>query len=762
MTPSVPAMGPTDGRSSGRASSLERGVLLLLAFLALLYAFLAGLRAVFDTDLGWQMATGRWVAQHHAIPSVDVFSYTAQGQPWIYPVGAGLVFYIAYLVGGYTLISWIGALACVLAVALLMRRGSAVGAGIVILAVPLVALRTTPRADMFTVVLFAAFLSLLWENYQTGHAPLWLLPLLMVAWVNLHTGFVAGIGLVLAYVGAELLETLFLGERPVAVQRLRRASGWLLCAGIATLVNPWGWGIYRALIVQQRALGQQQALITEWSSVPMSWSAFSGAFSMRQTEGTIYLLLAVALVAAVIALLRAKLGAALWLLGAMYPAVRYVRMGALFACVVVVVGGWVLSGELARDWIRPARARSIVAWAAVVCLALLTSVRCFDLVTDRQFRGDSLTTFGVGLGWWFPQGAAEFIEREKLPGEIFNTYNEGGYFTWRLGPERQDYIDGRALPFGPALLRRHNQLLQESPDSALWQQEASRYHLNTILLPLGRFDVQLVPLQEFCSSRVWRPVYLDEISIILVRRTLETEELIQRFPVDCATAPLPVRPPAGSGAKTFNAWANAASVLVALGRNSEALAATENALSAFPGSAFPHRMRAKLLFAMGRLNDSEQDYLTAIAIEPSERNWEELAESYRERGRMADATTAMHHAADVSAKPYLVLLRLGYLHVRLGQADEALKTFDEASRRTPWGFKPADDPAFAFMLAQGRSGAWEAFGDLGKSTSYEEEAARLAPDAPEPWLRLAKLYARSGRVQDANRAKEHAAELEKH
>jgi hypothetical protein len=28
----------------------------------------------------------RWLVEHHEIPSVDHFSYTAQGQPWIYPV----------------------------------------------------------------------------------------------------------------------------------------------------------------------------------------------------------------------------------------------------------------------------------------------------------------------------------------------------------------------------------------------------------------------------------------------------------------------------------------------------------------------------------------------------------------------------------------------------------------------------------------------------------------------------------------------------
>ncbi len=131
---------------------------------ALAYALLAGLRTVMDYDLGWQMATGRWVAQHRQIPSTDVFSYTAQGQPWIYPVGAGLLFYAAYLVGKYALLTWLGAAACVGTVALLIWRRSAIAAALAILAIPVIVLRTGPRAEMFTVVLFAAFLTVLWQS----------------------------------------------------------------------------------------------------------------------------------------------------------------------------------------------------------------------------------------------------------------------------------------------------------------------------------------------------------------------------------------------------------------------------------------------------------------------------------------------------------------------------------------------------------------------------------------------------------------------
>jgi len=741
-----------------------RNLFVALAAVVLVYAFLAGLRTVSDFDLGWQLATGRWIAQHHNVASVDVFSYTAKGEPWIYPVGAGLFFYAAYLLGGYTLISWIGALACVAAVALLLRRGTVVSAAIAIFAIPLIAVRTPPRADMFTVILFAAVLSILWENYRTGNALLWLLPLLMLAWTNLHFGFAAGLGLIGAYVTLELIE-MATGElrRASALERLRGAAGWLLCAVLATLANPWGWGIYRALLRQQRANAQQQFWIMEWASVPLRWGVVANSLSPRQTGGAIYVLLAIAVLASVVALLRAQLGAAVLLLGAIYPAVRYVRMGAIFACVVVVVGGDVLHEEMRRvaSWIKPRRARFVIATIAVAAFTALAGVRCFDLATNLHYaQGTEESTFGPGLGWWFPRRAAEFIVDEKLPTEVFTTYDEGGYLVWKLGPGRRDYIDGRDTLFGVPRIQRMDRLLQAAPDSDLWKEESSRYNINTVIFPLGRFDgIDLVRLRDWCASRVWQPVYLDEVSAVFVRRKAETEELIRRFPVNCQTAPIPSRSQEAGRAEAFNEWANAAAVLASLGRNSEALTAASNGLSSFPDSAFLHWLRGNVLFTLGRYDESEQEYLTAVSLEPNEITWDALAETYQKRGRLPEALDAMQHAARLSRWPRQPFLNLGYMYLATGQPVEALKALDEAVRSAPDNVKTADNTGrFDIMLAQGRSAAWDALGDLGKATSYQEEAARLAPNAPRVWGRLAWLYDRQRRTEDANRAREHAAE----
>ncbi|MFZ0313458.1 MAG: tetratricopeptide repeat protein [Candidatus Korobacteraceae bacterium] len=767
MTFSLAVENPDPQQLSGGEASFQRRLYLILTFLALIYAFLAGLRTVQDFDLGWQMATGRWVIQHHHVPSVDVLSYTMHGQPWMYPVGCGIVFYLAYLLGGYALISWIGAAACVGSVALLLRRGSAAGAAIAILAVPLIAARTTPRADMFTIVLFAAFLSLLWENYQTGKARLWLLPLLMVAWVNLHFGFASGLALVVAYVAAVLLEGIFGAERrQAALQKLRRASPWLLATGLATLVNPWGWSIYHGLLVEQRAYAQGQLWINEWAPVRINWANISRSLLLRQTTATIYLLFAICLVAAAAALLRAHWAAAVLLLGAMYPAMHAVRMGALFACVLVIAGGpelaWVLGGVGLR--IRPAHTRRLVAGAAAACLAVLAGVRSFDLVTNRHYYSTAdEAVFGAGLCSWFPQRATEFIVQQKLPGEILNTYAAGGFLAWKLGPERGVYIDGRDTLYGPPRLARQSELMFGSPDSATWQDEASRYNINTVVIALARYDgLKPALLRGLCSSTMWRPVYLDEKSAVFVRQSPENEEVIQRSTVDCGTAPLPAPAADESHAEAFNTWSDAAITLAALGRNPEALSAYQKAFAIFPDSAFLHRNYADLLFAMGRMDDSEKEYLLAIKLEPSADTWGALARSYLQRDRMLAGAEAMEHEAQFSPRPFLTLNDLGYLYLSLNQPENALRAFDGAARSTPGGLRAADHGFFEFKVAQGQSAAWNALGNLEKATTYQEEAANLQPNVPQPWRRLAQLYELQGRSADASRAREHAAELSGH
>ncbi len=741
--------------------SFHRRLRVLLCLAALIFALLAGLRTLTDYDLGWQMATGRWIAQHHQIPSTDVLSYTAQGHPWIYPIGSGLLFYAVYLLGGYALLSWLGAVVCAGSVALLLRRGSLFTVALAILAVPLIAARTGPRADMFTVLLFAAFLSLIWQHHETGRAHLWLLQVLMIAWGNLHLGLAAGLALLGGYVLVECLEMLQLAQRKAALQRLQRAWPWLAATAAATAVNPWGLRVYQKMLgfMAPMAAPGQSVSIAEWAPVKLSWTGAVAGLSLRGPDFFLLLLMAAAL-AVPVALWRRQFGEAVFLIGAAYLGTRHVRFEGLFAVVVVVIGGAVFTSAW-RAWgqrVGEGRSRLILATFLCCLLLLLTGIWSADLITNRtHLMATDTATFGTGLSWWFPEGAAAFIERENIPGRVFNNYDEGGYIAWRLGPERLDSVDGRGDPFGPELIERSSSLMASLPDSSEWQSEADRYGINAIIVPLGRYDaLQFFPLlRQFCSNETWRPVYLDEVSAVFVRRTPQTEALIQRSQIDCASAPLPVNSTARSGSKAFNQWANAASLLSALGRKSEAFEATTQALAIFPDSAYVHFLRGQLLAEFGKPQDAESQFLTASSLAPKPVIWATLAGMYEREGRVSEAIAAWEHVADLSPDPYLPLLSIGFDYLSENRPREALKAFDRSEGSAPAAMK--QDASLRGNLAHGRAMAWKALGDLKQAVSFEEETLRLTPGSTDDWLELAQLYELEGRTGDAQQARERAA-----
>src|SRR6266542_3858944 len=227
----------------------RRTLRLMVPALAIVYAALACLRTVGDFDTGWHLATGRYLLQHRAVPSTDVLSYTSPGAPWHYPPFGGALLYSIFHWFGYAGLSWFSALAAALLAAYLVWRatpGARLAAGVLLtLAVPSLAYRLTPRADLFTTLFFAVFLAELWRFHRGQRARLWLLPAAMLLWVNFHPGFVAGLGLVLAYLVSDMLMLSFRDLRAGARRRLTSAWPWLAATAAAVLVNPWGVGALR-------------------------------------------------------------------------------------------------------------------------------------------------------------------------------------------------------------------------------------------------------------------------------------------------------------------------------------------------------------------------------------------------------------------------------------------------------------------------------------------------------------------------------------
>jgi tetratricopeptide (TPR) repeat protein len=751
-----------------------------LIAIAIVYAFLAGLHTVSETDLGWQMATGRYIVQHRQIPSTTLFTYTVPDSTWIYPPFSGVIFYLLYLIGGYSALSWFSALACTATVALAVWRGGRVTAALAILAVPAIAFRIVPRADLFTTVLFAAVLVLLARHYEGHPVKLWLLPVLMLLWVNFHHGFVAGLALVGAYGFSEGCDLFFADRSAASLARLRRAVPWLFGAAAATIVNPWGLGIYGALARQNKVTQPLTDFIGEWSGVHFNALALRQTLSPRHPASADWWLLAIAVIAILVGVWKMRPGPAILLAGLLYESIQHIRFQAIFAVLVVVLGGSLLP-RLAELFSAPRAAvpdslepqsmplristSPMLGIAIIALFIVFAGVRSYDLVSNRYYlESGQLYFFGPGESWWFPERAMNFLEREHLPVNLFHDYNVGGFLPWRVGPQYPDFADGRFIPFAGAVFAEQKFLLATSPNSPAWREAVNRWNINTIVFSLSRYaGLGSFPLDDYCHSTEWKPVYLDDVSILLVRNRPEYSELLSRLAVRCEMAHF--TPPSSAignswraRAERFNFLMNTASIYYLLSRDADAYSALQEAAQLFPDNSNLHLVTAQLLHSNNRLAEAEQEYLRAIRTQPSDAAWFALARLYNTQNRYPDAAHCINEAIAYSQVPYDRFRSLGHVYLSMNQPQDALAAYDRADRTSPFRTDTTElGKTFNARLAEDRARAFRALNDLSHAVAQQELAVSLIPGDAAAWLAMAELYEAQGNSIGAAVARVRAA-----
>ena len=302
----------------------------------------------------------------------------------------------------------------------------------------------------------------------------------------------------------------------------------------------------------------------------------------------------------------------------------------------------------------------------------------------------------------------------------------------------------------------------EPPDSPAWQQEAETRNINTIIVPLARyFGMTLFPqLHSFCRSQSWRPVYVDEVSAIFVRRTPLTAQLIDRLQLDCEkiSLNLPVDSSAARSSRAkadlFNAWANAGGVLYSLERYPEALAYLDRAQSVFSDNANVHLLRALVFEQMARPADAETEFRISLALEPNDETWFDFGLFYMTQKRYAEAVELFRQSAESSLRPQEMWMMLGQAYLQLHQPQPAMEAFDKAVGSSPFSAEAESlGASFASLVATGRAKAWYQLGDLSQAVTFQEEAVRLAPGDAKLWLGLADLYDAQGRTTLAGQAR---------
>lgn len=435
---------------------------------------IAAIQPVTDPDFWWHVTTGNWILSHHAVPRQDLYTFTVRDHRWITHEWLSEVLMSAlYAVGRLPLLSLtFGAVTSagfLLVYRAIDRRINFVIAGLT-LALGVAAANPIwgPRIQMITFALTA--LTYLWvKRYCEGSSrALFLLPAVILLWVNLHAGFVLGyaiLGLALLVEGGR-----YLLRRPGAMTFPRlRAMAAILAASVAVaIINPNGWDIY-LYPFQTGGSAEQQRLIVEW---------FSPNFQMSQIwafEAMIFLIIGGLALAR-----RIELRQFLLLLLGLGLALHSVRNLSLFMLVAV---------PALADYAQQARERISLRWPRrvpkttpvtfglnvgmiVLVLAIVAAASLPSLVQ----RAD-----GKLVARDFPIKAADFLVQHPPPGHMLNVYGWGGYLIFRLNAQNTSqpvFIFGDAALDGDQLLRDYDHLQSLGQDQA---QLFERYQINWVI-----------------------------------------------------------------------------------------------------------------------------------------------------------------------------------------------------------------------------------------------------------------------------------------
>jgi hypothetical protein len=458
------------------------------------------LSAVLSPDVWWHVRTGLWIVQNHTAPHNGLFSQ----YPWLPWTasnwGYDILLAAAYKVFGLRSLPLASmTLQVLVAVAVyLLARGSrqSFWPAVFLSACAQYAFASVqPQPISCSIILFALELALLLRSRRSADVRrlLWL-PLVFVAWANLHTTFTYGLLVVVLLLVTVAVEEIccrsgltFLEGHVPAMPVLRLAAVTAGCV-IASTFTPYTYRTYGA------------ALKTVTSSA-YHYVGELHAMNFRQPQDYVLLLLAMAVFVALGRLRSRDLFTALLMIFSLTISFAAQRD----RWVVVLVAVAVMADALSSQHPQTGRQSEHGGRWEPLFTAGLTLVVVVTAAAHIPSGRELLLTKTADR---FPVQAADYIRQNKLPQPLFNDYQWGSFLTWYL-PEYPVAIDSRTDLYGDELNVAYSELIN---GYISLEANPSLARARTVLIKRhSGMSNAIASLPQF------RVVYSDELASVLVR-----------------------------------------------------------------------------------------------------------------------------------------------------------------------------------------------------------------------------------------------------
>lgn len=484
----------------------------LMLWILFILLFTMAVRVPVDTDTWWHLRSGDRILDTWEIPKEDTFSFTKNGTEWIdHSWGAQVLLTLSYRVtGGSGKTNDGGVVGLALFTALLGTGGMAfvyrmcagnvyTRAFVMVFGAATAAVFWSPRPQMFSFLLSAVILYLLYLYKFHRRDSLWGIPLLMVLWVNLHSGFAIGFILLFGFMIGEAAANILNPEDAVQWNRLGKVGLVTIVSVLVLSINPYG---PRMMVYPFETAGLQtlNLFIQEWQSpnfkIPQTWPflimlaaiiTFAGATQKRMAWSDISLTAGTVLLA-------------LW-------AGRNI---AVFAVAATPALSRLVNAYLEeRGWhLRPMKnvkgTRLVINWILLMIVAFggLAKIGSDLLPENVEEVQEEL----------LPLAAVSYLEKNPPQGNMLNSYNWGGLLMFLL-PDFPVFVDGRTDLYGDKFLKDYFKTYLGASD---WR------------VMLEKYDIQVVVVEDenalatlLREDDSWEIVYEDDQAVILEKAASE-------------------------------------------------------------------------------------------------------------------------------------------------------------------------------------------------------------------------------------------------
>lgn len=514
------------------------GDLIFIALLALLASANLSVRLLGDAGIGWHIRAGQLILATHAVPRADPFSSTLTGQPWfawewLYDVVVGGLDRTAGLNGVVVFTALIIALTFSWTFRLLLRRGTnlIVAVLLVLLAVSAAMIHVLARPHvvswLFTVLWFWILESSGESIDSSSHCSrrhtraLWLLPLLMVVWVNIHGGFLLGFVLLGIYWLDAACQSFrrrdrFRGDRfEDALQKIRagkRTRDLALIAmlsALATFANPYGWSlhvhIYRYLSnrflmdhIDEFQSPNFHLVAQKCFALLLLFTLVALAFARRDDRDS-----------------KISVAHGVLVLFAVYSGLYASRNIPMSALLLILVIGPPLSSVFEALAEFASGSRHFLQRMQTIESSLrghLWPLAAILLTCWIVFHGGKLGAKPLIDAHFdskrFPTGAVNYLQQQNVQDPVFAPDYWGGYLIYRLYPQTRVVIDDRHDFYGEAFLKSYLQTMHVEPE---WQKFLHEHDVRCAVLPR---DSALANISA--ETENWKMIYEDEVTVIFV------------------------------------------------------------------------------------------------------------------------------------------------------------------------------------------------------------------------------------------------------